>query len=387
MVDRELRRRIGLGLVVLAIAAVVGYIVWRFVAAVVFAVFLYYAVRPIYRSLERFGLPRRVRAGLALVLFGVPFLLLVGYTVAIVALEIQGVVETYDLQTQLVEGAIEEFGVAGIDLNELQESLAGAGAQASLGVVLVSLGGAVSAVGSALVQMLVIVVVTYYMLIDGPRLVAWIVATFDESGALRRYARAVDPELSLTLFGNIVNVFVTAIVGVSTFYAYNFFVPPTVEVPFPALVGALAGLGSLIPVVGIKLVYVPVTLGLAATAVLSGDLALLVPVGILFGVSAVVIDFIPDFFIRALVSGDRTHTGLLMVSYIVGPVVFGFYGLFLVPIMLVLASNAATILLPYVLGSTPGRQSRLEEYREGTPEDERAPPPADREPAVPADDG
>lgn len=391
--DRELRRRIGLGLVVLALAAVVGYIVWRFVAVVVFAVFLYYAVRPIYRSLKRFGLPRRMRAGLALVLFGVPFLVLVGYTLSIVVLEAQGAIEAYDLQDQLIAGAIEELGTAGIDLNELQEALAGAGAQASLGVVLVSLGGAVSAVSSALIQLLVLVVLTYYMLIDGPRLVAWVVETFDESGVLGRYVRAVDPELSLTLFGNIVNVFVTAIVGVTTFYAYNVFAPAPIEVPFPALVGALAGIGSLIPVVGIKLVYVPVTLLLAGNAWLSGDLALLVPVGILFAVSAVVIDFIPDFFIRALVSGDQTHTGLLMISYIVGPVVFGFYGLFLVPILLVLASNAATILLPYVLGSQTGtgRQSRLEEYhgdgereaRAGAPVD---PPAEGHEPVISGED-
>lgn len=388
--DRELRRRLGLGLVLLALAVVVGYVVWRFIAVVVFAVFLYYAVRPIYRTLERFGLPRRTRAGLALVLFGIPFLVLLSYTLAIVVLEVQDAIVAYDLQDQVLEGTLEEIDVAGIDLTELQEALAGAGAQASLGVVLVSLGSAVSVVGSAFVQLLILVVLTYYMLIDGPRLVSWILETFDETGVLERYVEGVDPELSLTLFGNIVNVFATAIVGVSTFYAYNVFVPPEVQVPFPALVGALAGVGSLIPVIGIKLVYVPVTLVLAVTAWLSGGFVLLVPVGILFAVSAVVIDFIPDFFIRALVSGDQTHTGLLMISYIVGPVVFGFYGLFLAPILLVLTTNAVAVLLPYVLGrdSGVGRQSRIEEYREDVEHESgmATPPAEDQEPVVPADD-
>lgn len=364
--DRELGRRITFGLLIAALFYLVAYIVEAFIAVVVFAVFLYYAVRPIYRFLETFGIPDRVRAGLALVLFGVPFLVLLSYTVAIIVLEVQTFIEAYDIQDQFIQQTLAEFDMAGLDLDELQQVLAGAGTQASLSVVLVSLAGAASFVSSAFVQLIILVVLTYYMLIDGPRFVEWILDTFDEADVLRGYVRAVDPELSLTLFGNIVNVFITAIVGVATFYTYNFFAPSTVHVPFPALVGALAGVGSLIPVIGIKLVYIPLTALLLATAWLSGNLALFIPVTVLFAVSAVVIDFIPDFFIRALVSGEHTHTGLLMISYIVGPVVFGFYGLFLVPILLVLVINAAYVLLPYVLSGEPPnvRQTELPEYSE-----------------------
>ncbi|WP_255192049.1 AI-2E family transporter [Natronobeatus ordinarius] len=362
--DRTFARRVGIGLVVLALFLLAAYVAVRFIAVLVFAVFLYYAVRPIYRFLERFGLPRRVRAILALVLFGVPFVVLLAYTLAIVALETQAFVEAYDVQDQVIEQTLEEVDVTGVDLEELQQVATGAAAQASLGVVLVSLAGAVDLLGSAFVQFLILVILTYYMLIDGPRFVSWLLETFDESGVLTAFVRATDPELSMTLFGNIVNVFVTAIVGVATFYTYNLFAPAAVQVPFPALIGALAGIGSLIPVVGIKLVYVPVTVVLAANAWLAGDLSLLVPVAVLFAVSAVVVDFIPDFFIRAHISGKQTHTGMLLVAYIVGPVVFGFYGLFLVPILLILVINATYVLLPYVLSGDPpdSRQSRLQEY-------------------------
>ncbi|MFC6719196.1 AI-2E family transporter [Natrialbaceae archaeon GCM10025810] len=364
--DRTLGRRIAIGAVVVALLLLVAYIALSFVAVLVFAVFLYYAVRPIHRFLARFGLPRRVRAMLALVLFGVPFVILLGYTIAIIVVQTEAFLETYAIQDQVVSRALEEVDLAGLDLDELEQVLTGAAAQASLSTLLVSLAGAVSLVGGVLVQLLIVVVLAYYMLVDGPRLVSWLLETYDESGALEAYVRAVDPELSLTLFGNIVNVFATAIVAVATFYAYNFFAPPTVHVPFPALVGALAGIGSLIPVVGIKLVYIPVTLLLAGNAVLDGNLSLLVPVGVLAAVSAVVVDFIPDFFIRAHISGEETHTGLLLLAYVVGPIVFGFYGLFLVPMLLILAANAVHILLPYALtGDPPGvRQSRLREYDE-----------------------
>lgn len=361
---RGFGQRIAIGSIVGLLFLLVAYIATRFIAVVVFAVFLYYAVRPIYRVLGRFGLPRRVRAGLALVLFGVPFVILLTYTVAIVVTETQVFLETYDVQNQVVSEALEGIDIIGLDLDELQQVLTGAATQASLSVVLVSLAGAVSVVSSAIVQLLILVVLAYYMLVDGSRFVSWVLETFDESGVLDRYVRTVDPELSLTLFGNIVNVFITAIVGVATFYTYNLFAPSVIHVPFPALIGALVGVGSLIPVIGIKLVYIPVTLLLAVNAWLTGDLSLLIPVAVLAAVSAVVVDFIPDFFIRAHVSGDQTHTGMLLLSYIVGPIVFGFYGLFLVPILLILVINAAHVLLPYVLsGDPPGvRQSRLPEY-------------------------
>lgn len=366
-------RRIIAGVVVAALLLLVGYVMMRFLAVIVFAIFLYYAVRPIYRVLNRFGLPRRVRAMLALVLFGIPFIILLTYTVAIVVIETQQFLVAYDVQDQVLQRALAEFDVTGVDLDELQQVVAGATTQASLSVALVSLTGAVSLVSSALVQLLILVVVTYYMLVDGPRLVSWLLETFDEPGVMGEYARAVDPELSLTLFGNIVNVFVTAIIGVVTFYTYNFFVPPPVQVPFPALVAALAGVGSLIPVVGIKLVYVPVTIALAASAWLAGDLSLLVPVAALLLVSALVVDFIPDFFIRAHISGEQTHTGMLLLSYIVGPIVFGFYGLFLAPILLILVINAVHVLLPYVLSGEPPevRQSQLSEYEDRQDASER----------------
>jgi len=362
--DRELARRVGIGLIVLSLLSVVAYIAVSFIAVLVFAIFLYYAVRPIYRTLERFSMPRQVRAILALVLFGVPFLLLLIYTAAIIAFEVQAALEAYDLQDQVLEETFAELDLAALDVDELQSMLAEASAQASVGVVLLSISGTISMISGAFVQLLIMIVLTYYMLIDGSRLVSWCLETYDESGVIERYVRAVDPELSMTLFGNIVNVFVTAFVGIVTFYTYNQFAPVAVQVPFPAVVGALAGIGSLIPVIGIKLVYVPVIAALAITAWLQGELSLLIPVAALLVVSSVLVDFIPDFFIRAHISGDQTHTGLLLVAYIVGPVVFGLYGLFLAPILLILVIHATYILLPYALtGDIPAsRQTTLEEY-------------------------
>ena len=340
---RDLQGRLALGGVVVVLLGVVAFAAVAFIRVAVFVVFLYYAVRPIFRFLEQFGLGRRLRAVLSLLLFGLPFVVLIAYTVAIIGLEIQRF-----LDTETADRVIAELNVGGLDLDALEE-LATGGDPGSVGLVAESLLSAVSLAGSILVQLLLVVIGAYYLLVDGPRLVSWFLETYDESGIGRSYVDGVDPELSQALFGNIVNIFITAILGLVTFLGYNALAPETVSIPFPALLAALAGIGSLIPVIGIKLVNVPLVVGLAAKAWLSGDLGLLVPVAALLVVSAVFVDFVPDFFTRAKVSSDETHTGLLLIVYIVGPSVFGFYGLFFAPIVLICTTNAVTILLPYVL--------------------------------------
>jgi predicted PurR-regulated permease PerM len=370
--DREFSRRVGIGLAVLALLAVVAYVAVAFVASIVFAVFLYYAVRPIFRFLERFHLPRQARAWLSLVLFGVPFLVLIGYAVAVVAIEVRNFLEDRGLLGDATDRIADELNIAQFNLDELETLVTDTDSVPPVETVVDSLAGATSAVGGAFFQLVIIVALTYYMLVDGPQLVAWFLDTYDDSGVLHEYVRVVDPELSQTLFGNIVNVFVTGIVAIATFYGFNLLVPGTVEIPFPALAGALVGVGSLIPVVGIKLVYVPITGALAANAWVAGEPELLVPIAGLFVVSAVLLDFIPDIVVRAQFSGDRTHSGLLMVAYIVGPALFGFYGLFLAPMLLIAAINAITILLPYVLSGEPRatEQTTLSEFEDSTTDDD-----------------
>jgi predicted PurR-regulated permease PerM len=361
--DPDLRRRIVVGSGVGALFLLLAYVLFTFIAVAVFSVFLYYAVRPIFGFLARTGLGRRLRAILALTLFGIPFVVLLAYSVAVIAIAVQDFLEE-DLSGQVAE----ELNIGGFDLEALETLTTGESSSISTDTLVDSVLGAVGAVGSAFVQLLLVLIITYYLLVDGPRFVRWLLDTYDDSGVGRQYVDAVDDELSIALFGNIVNVFVTAILAIAVFLGYNVLVDAsTITIPYPALLGALVGVGSLIPVIGIKLVFVPLTVGLGANAWFAGEPDLLGPVVVLFVVSAVVLDFIPDFVIRALVSSEETHTGLLVIAYIVGPTVFGFYGLFLAPILLIGTTNAMKILLPYAVSGKSGRrrQTSLDEFPSG----------------------
>ncbi|MEF8822282.1 MAG: AI-2E family transporter [Halovenus sp.] len=384
----DLGRRVLLALAGVSLLLVVGLVLSRFLPTLVFTVFLYYASRPIYRRLATLPLPdplaeqalpykKQVHAATTIFFFLLPFVFLLGYTFFLVIPELQeffgegGLGAAYLSQFQGLQGEGPPGPLAGLgpgDLltmgpAELIDLLRNATVQSWLGRISDTLIGSLSLLATVLLRVFIMLAGTYYLLTDGPRLVGWFLDTFDGSGVLRKYAAVVDDELSSILFGNILNALVTGIIGILVFTLYNLFAPDSVQIPFAPLVGALTGAGSLIPVVGMKIVYVPVAALLAVSAIVTGQAVALVWVLAFLLVTLVVVDTIPDFVIRPYVSGDLTHVGLLMFAYILGPIAFGFYGIFLGPILLVLVIQFLLIIVPYIItGSVETTQTSLSEY-------------------------
>jgi predicted PurR-regulated permease PerM len=94
-------------------------------------------------------------------------------------------------------------------------------------------------------------------------------------------------------------------------------------------------------------------------------------------VVAVVVDTIPDLLLRPYLSGEYTHVGLLMLAYVFGTVVWGFYGLFLAPIVLVLSLTFVYVVLPFLAGEDvppslrrPEVETTLDEHFEVVEEEE-----------------
>ncbi|CAI50379.1 AI-2E family transport protein [Natronomonas pharaonis DSM 2160] len=354
------------------VAAVVAYVAARFIAALTVAVFLYYSTRRFYALLGRLRLPKRIRAVLALSVLGVPLMLLISYTVILLAVEARQFVEEYpvfesapddvawfegleDLPEPTINGIIQAYQAGDLDIF-IDFAVEHAAFLSSL-------------ITGLLLNLLIVVVVTYYLLIDGTKARDWLLR-FDEDAIVREYLEAVDDELEAVLFGNLLNVIVISLIAVAVFMGYNAAVPAPVEVPYPALAGALTGVASLIPVVGMKIVYLPLAVAAAVPVVLDGPTELLVYIVGFLALAVIVVDTIPDLVLRPYFSGNRTHVGLLMLAYIFGPVVFGFYGLFFAPILLVLGLTFADTALPRLLGVDPddGRsiapsQATLDRFR------------------------
>ncbi|MFO7926084.1 AI-2E family transporter [Natronomonas sp.] len=363
-------RRLIVAVFGLLVAAITAYIAYRFIAAFTVSVFLYYSTRRFYNELARFRLPKQIRAMLTILILAVPLVLLLSYTIVLLAVEAKAFIETY----RVVEAAPD--GIAWFDsVNELPELTLGGiidAYRAGQLDVFIDFAAEHAAfvtglVSGLLLNLLIVAVVTYYLLIDGSKFRSWLLR-FDDDAIVREYFEAADEELEAVLFGNLLNVIVISIIAITVFTAYNAVVPTAVEVPYPSLAGALTGIASLIPVVGMKIVYLPLAAIASIPIALGGDPALFVYIVGFLVLAAVIVDTIPDLVLRPYLSGKRTHVGLLMLAYIFGPIVFGFYGLFFAPIILVLGLTFADTALPRLLGAEqpnrpPDTQTRLDKFR------------------------
>ncbi|MFC7070947.1 AI-2E family transporter [Halobaculum lipolyticum] len=368
-------KRLVVALFGVVVAVVLGALAYRFVAAFTVSVFLYYSTRRYYRSLARFRLPPRIRAAVVMSSLAVPLVLLISYAAILLVVEArQFVTDTALVSAAAADVAwfaaidrIPEFTARGVyeayRSGDLEPFVEFATANAAFLTTVVS---------EFVLNLFIVVIATYYLLVDGDRINAWLLR-FDDDAIVREYLEAVDDELESVLFGNLLNVVAISLIAIGTFSAYNAVVPAAVRVPYPALAGALTGIASLVPVVGMKVVYVPLTVATALPVVLAGSIPQLGYVVGFFLVAVVVVDTIPDLVLRPLLSGDETHVGLLMLAYTIGPVVLGFYGLFFAPIALVVGLTFANTALPRLLGVDDRQRTFSDPGPEGTVE----PTPAD----------
>jgi predicted PurR-regulated permease PerM len=343
----------------LALGAVIAYIVYSFIGTFVFGAFIYYATRPIYRRLRRVIRPPSLAAAVSLFALALPALALVAYALSIALRELlrfvgetQFDVTRWPFVDQSTLDAVAD--PAALLALDPAQYLTRARIESLLG----SLGSAadtVAVVGVGLVHLFVMLALAFYLLRDGGRLARWSLRQFgDDRGVLDAYLAAVDRDFNAIFFGNILNAVLTGTIGVLTYSVLNVYAPAGLRIPAAPLVGLLAGVASLIPVVGMKLVYFPVAIYLGVVGALTTPEALWF-VAVFVVVSFVVVDTVPDFVIRPYVSGRSLHVGSLMIAYTLGPLLFGWYGIFLVPMLLVLILHFARIVLPEIVRGEPIR--------------------------------
>jgi predicted PurR-regulated permease PerM len=345
--------RVGLAGFGLLLALVVAFVVYSFLGVFVLGVFLYYATRPFHRRFDAY-LPGSVAATLSLLVLAVPVVVLVAYTATVGYSELAALAETTGVDAlngvvpaTNVTAAVQDPGslLAGRDPSQLADV-----ARAALGYL--------GLVFSSVFEVVVAFTIAFYLLRDGGRLRGLLESYLDrhsdalDGTRLDDYFDAIDADLETVFFGNILNALLIAVIGAVSYSVLNVFAPAAFDVPYPVLVGILAGAASLVPVVGMKIVYVPVVAYLGGLAALAGTGWNFV---VAFAVvSVVVVDTVPDLALRPWVSGGDLHLGTVMFAYIFGPLVFGWYGLFLGPLVLVLVVHFYDVVLDIGPGPDAG---------------------------------
>jgi predicted PurR-regulated permease PerM len=328
-------------LVGISVTAVVALVLYSFIGAIVVGIFLYYATRPIYRRVDQRTDRPDVSAILTLLTVGLPILVILAYAVFTGVREADQFFAVVDLEqvrsmlgpyVDLVSGS-EGEGMTDILRNNISE-----------------VGGFAAALMTWLLRLFVIFTLAFYLLRDDHKIGRWFRRTFENQPSAVTFMQRVDEDLTTIYTGNLITVGAGGLLAVVVYYGLDLIAPAGTGVQFPILLGLLTGVATLVPSVGMKVVYVPFTGFLVWQSVSSAEAPLWFPVVFLL-VTVVAIDTVPDLFIRSYVSKGELNMGLILLMYVLGAVAFGWYGVFLAPIVLVVFVHFARDILPALLGS------------------------------------
>jgi predicted PurR-regulated permease PerM len=328
------RRRRAWWAAVVAFVFLVLFVGYAFVGTLATGLFLYYAVRPVNERLRRVIDSSGWSALLTILVIVVPLLALVGYVVLTAAQQAAAI------DTSVLEPYVNVQRFTRLtDLSRLVEDpqqLLQQFQQGGIPGVVSQVVGILGALGTALVHLFLMVTLVYYLLRDDHRIADWFRDSVGDDSTAYAYFAAVDEDLGSVYFSNIALVSVVAVMSVAGYTLYNTLAPSVVSIPLPIVLGVLTGVASIVPIIVGKIVYVPIALYIGARAFQSPETLLVYPVAFTVA-SFFILDLIPLTFVLPYIAGRNFHRGLMLFAYIGGPILFGWYGIFLGPLVVVSA--------------------------------------------------
>jgi len=345
------QKRVGWWAVTIGVGVALGTVAAAFVGTLVFGLFCYYAALPVHRRItERLDRPGAV-AGLTIVTLVLPVLVLVGYGATVAYGELARLAGL-DATRAVLDRLVGEPGALSALLDDPASYLSRLEGlerlQQGFSAALATLGF----VGGFLLHLSLALALTFFLLRDGSRIEAWFLDEIaDEDSSAYAFLRGTDADLETVYFGNVLSVLGVAVAAVLVYNGYNLLAPAAVDLPVPTLLALLTGLATFVPIVVGKLVYLPAG-GYLLWEATRVDAALVYPVAFLL-VSFLLLDILPQTVLRPLISGRSLHSGLVLFAYVLGAAYFGWYGLFLGPLLVVLAVQLLKHVLPDLVGGDP----------------------------------
>lgn len=330
--------------------ALLAYLSYRLVGTVLLAMFLYYSTRPFYYRLRRVMWPS-LAAALSLIAVVGPLLALVAYTGVIAYEELTFAIKTHDIVllkdsiAPLLDNAqLERLSYI---LQSPYEAFQDGLTPELAGRLFEVARRSASIIANGLLHLLLVFALVYYFLKEGSNIRFWAnrELQYRESIA-EEFMMKVDNDFHYVFFGNFLNAVIAGLIAVLIFNVLNLVAPESYMIQYPALLGILCGFASLIPIVGVKLIYVPYVSFILARIWVTGQYDILwFPISIVVLIS-VLADFIPDVILRPYITGRSVHMGALLIAYTVGPLLFGWYGFLFGPVIVVLLIRFIQIVVP-----------------------------------------
>ncbi|WP_458206719.1 AI-2E family transporter [Haladaptatus sp. NG-SE-30] len=347
----ENRSRIGWWLFVLALGIAAAFIAYSFVGMIVLGVFGYYATRPIYRRLSPLTDSDGIVATLTLVVVLLPVVLLTLYA---------GIQVVHQAQQLLgsTSGVPLPGSFLGALSNEQRRTLLSAMQNPRQFVTnpaqLLETGmKAASALIGGLLLLGLSLTISYFLLKNDNNIEDGLTQLFGgRETTAYAYASAVDEDLESVFFGNFLFVIVMSLIALIAYSGTNLLAPGGLAIPMVFVLAFLTGVASLVPVVVGKLIYLPVVgyLGFQAMNAGGNHFAF---VGAVLVVYFIALDIFPQTFVQPYMTGRQLDMVMMMFAYLLGPVLFGWYGFFLLPIVFILMLETVRIVLPQLLHGEP----------------------------------
>lgn len=335
---------IAVGILVLAALVLVlnQYLGW-----VVFGIFMYYLSRPVARWLRKFLDSRSLTAFLSLFLIAVPIVVVLGVFLATAIGQLNAVLG--GRIGELVMGFFPEgFNVA-MTPEEFLTSAEGFINDPGVRSLLGSASGFLGSFATSAYSFFLSLILVFFLLKEDARISAWLRSNFLEEGSLtEKFLEDIDTGLNSVYFGYTLTIFAIILLTIIIYNVFNFFAPQGLLIPQVVLLAFLTGLFTLVPLVGRSIVYLGITLYLSYLAYEQQNLSLLWFPILFFLFMSIAFDNLVRVYIRPYLSGRLFDTSLVMFAYLLGPPLFGWYGIFLGPFLMVVSVNFIRNVLPEI---------------------------------------
>ena len=337
------------GLVVFGIIAFVGY---TFLPWVVLGLFIYYVARPINRRIGHQIGKGNLSAALTLLLIIVPILLLLGVFLSVALGQFAAFV-TSESSEQLLEQSPIGIGAIPDDPNQLIDTATATLSDPSVQSTLTEAQAFVGATASGLFMMFLSLLLGFFLLVEDQRLSQWGKKQILGSDAVSiDYLEAVDRGLNSVFFGYTLTIFVIMILTAVIYNVFNFFAPGNILIPATILLAVVTGLFTLVPLVGRSIIYLGIAAVLALGAIQLNPTLVWYPL-LFFVFMALAFDNVVRTYIRPYLSGKMFHLSLVMFAYLLGPALFGWYGIFLGPLLMVIVVQFLQVVVPQLRDEEP----------------------------------
>ena len=323
--------------------------VMPFIDTLIFSIFAYYSIRPLFKKVDGVIKHKTASIIVSIMLIIVPLVLFLMYLANVASTELISLSRNLGPgYKSIIADWVGQYAGLLSNMN-WGEVLSLAKNNADLKGIL-DLGlGLISGIFDKILRTVLVFAFTYLFLAEGTRFHKWFVreVIHQDKRQVVNFMDSVDRDLESVFYGNILTAIIVTANGVIVFTLINVFFSTSMVIPYPVLMGVMCGIASLIPGVGVSLIWVPATILLGANAYLTDGLGEHIKfIGIFAAASLILVDFIPSWLLRAKISGKGVDDTLLFLAYILGPLTFGISGILIGPIVLVLTVNFAKLVVP-----------------------------------------